>query len=300
IKLGTVFGPHKIEGNKMIVWSRDWSIPFRIANFLYVTSPKVKYYFVVGSSISPPKHTSVSVGNVLYDDITDFLDDIPKDVNVETVEKCVDLLLPTMQFSKAMHIRVVVIGEVADCKTMINTADNLYKIKEKLKSHPMGGSIVDVKLFEGTDTFESGTVDIWSRWPGTAEESFSNPDAFYGDATLYGAIFSDPKVYEQSMNVAMTSAGMVFTLYSRRTSALTNWAKSESFSTCESIYGSAHGEFNALSSMKLDFLDTKDMVGKDKDGNEIVSSTTKSFYETVSSIEGYNNEAQVESCPSIY
>lgn len=46
IPASIVFAPDRIEGDKMTTWSLDWSVPFRVANFLYVTSPLIRYYFI--------------------------------------------------------------------------------------------------------------------------------------------------------------------------------------------------------------------------------------------------------------
>lgn len=41
-----VFAPEYLEGNKLITWTLDWNVPFKITSFLYMTSPFVKYVVV--------------------------------------------------------------------------------------------------------------------------------------------------------------------------------------------------------------------------------------------------------------
>lgn len=40
------FAPGIVSGRRMTTWSLDWSIPFRVTNFVFVTSPKMRYYFI--------------------------------------------------------------------------------------------------------------------------------------------------------------------------------------------------------------------------------------------------------------
>lgn len=41
-----VFAPEYLEGNKLITWTLDWNVPFKITSFLYMTSPFVRYVIV--------------------------------------------------------------------------------------------------------------------------------------------------------------------------------------------------------------------------------------------------------------
>lgn len=38
-----VFGPDLLKGRQMIVWSQDWNVPYKTANFLYMTTENVRY-----------------------------------------------------------------------------------------------------------------------------------------------------------------------------------------------------------------------------------------------------------------
>jgi hypothetical protein len=48
----TVFTPSVLEGNKLITWTLDWNLPYRITNFVYLTNPRVRYVFVGSSSFA--------------------------------------------------------------------------------------------------------------------------------------------------------------------------------------------------------------------------------------------------------
>ena len=41
-----IFAPSRLEKNQMITWSLSWDVPFRITNFLFVSSPLIRYIFI--------------------------------------------------------------------------------------------------------------------------------------------------------------------------------------------------------------------------------------------------------------
>lgn len=41
-----IFSPGRIEGRKLLSWTEDWSLPYRVTNFVYMTSPLVRYIIV--------------------------------------------------------------------------------------------------------------------------------------------------------------------------------------------------------------------------------------------------------------
>jgi hypothetical protein len=41
-----VFAPEFVEGDELITWARDWSVPFKVSTFLYMTTPFIRYVVV--------------------------------------------------------------------------------------------------------------------------------------------------------------------------------------------------------------------------------------------------------------
>ncbi len=41
-----IFSPDLVEGMSLLSWSLEWSMPYHATNFLYLTSPQVRYIFV--------------------------------------------------------------------------------------------------------------------------------------------------------------------------------------------------------------------------------------------------------------
>jgi len=41
-----VFAPEYLDGDELITWALDWSVPFKVSTFLYMTTPFIKYVVV--------------------------------------------------------------------------------------------------------------------------------------------------------------------------------------------------------------------------------------------------------------
>jgi len=41
-----LFTPSKLKGSNIIAWTLDWNMPYRAANFIYVTVPEIKYFLI--------------------------------------------------------------------------------------------------------------------------------------------------------------------------------------------------------------------------------------------------------------
>ncbi len=49
LKTRIVFSPDLISGRQLIIYNLDWSVPYRVSNFLYLSSPEVRYVLVGGA-----------------------------------------------------------------------------------------------------------------------------------------------------------------------------------------------------------------------------------------------------------
>jgi len=46
LKDNLVFGQNNLKGTKLILWAQDWNLPIRVSNFLFITTPRIKYYVI--------------------------------------------------------------------------------------------------------------------------------------------------------------------------------------------------------------------------------------------------------------
>jgi len=47
-----VFAPDNITADKLLIWIDDWKMPYRVSNFIFISSPTIKYYFVGNKELS--------------------------------------------------------------------------------------------------------------------------------------------------------------------------------------------------------------------------------------------------------
>jgi len=71
LKSRIVFSPDLIKGRQLIAYNLDWSVPYRVTNFLYLTSPEVRYIF-----INPPSDFYESLPEIMNKEIVTAPNDI--------------------------------------------------------------------------------------------------------------------------------------------------------------------------------------------------------------------------------
>lgn len=102
-----IFTPSLIEGQDAVAWSNEWKLPFRVTNFLYMTNPNVKYYFVyvpgrngekmfdrINKTLPPGLNAVVlkdaDVSDIPYEGFQEtkfvFLDIPDSDINLESLD----------------------------------------------------------------------------------------------------------------------------------------------------------------------------------------------------------------------
>lgn len=62
-----VFTPSVLEGNSLISMSLEWSVPYRVTNFIYLTNPRIRYVFVADNSDTLSK----KIFDIMPEDIRD-------------------------------------------------------------------------------------------------------------------------------------------------------------------------------------------------------------------------------------
>lgn len=59
-----IFSPESIKGRILLAWALDWNMPYHVSNFLYLTTPDIKYIF-----IEPLNYEAEEIFNMLPDKI---------------------------------------------------------------------------------------------------------------------------------------------------------------------------------------------------------------------------------------
>jgi hypothetical protein len=232
-----VFAPESIDTRELITWSKSWSLGFRVANFLYITSPHIKYYIVFNSNLPG----STSMQNFAYK--------LSSDLPVQLEKEVVDLakagsennFIKDENFDK---IIILVLGEPQTFSLDFYNPDNFKRYGRNEISFLYAGAISQI----GTDTFvaeisfrdkeNSDNYIFWKDAQGNSVTSQSVIDI----SALYGAFISgSPETFNCVMNRAFIKSREVINFYIERTKLIDK-------APCLMYYSSdqAGGEFNTM------------------------------------------------------
>ncbi|MBW2999505.1 hypothetical protein KY339_02430 [Candidatus Woesearchaeota archaeon] len=214
-----VFSPSRIMGTELVIWTLDWNVPFKVTNFMYMTSPLIKYYFV-------------------YDDASkDFASEVFKKMpKVLTEEKAVELVeykgpaAPLeIEYEGNYKVKFVVFFQMGPQTTI--TLDPDFE--------DVDYSIVHLTTPE--EDFEQGNLMFYNKVPGGIE--MEGEYDYVGMPSLYGAIFVDNfEHYQCAMEKAMNKLGLVARVYAGRSTILSY----EVTEFCKNFQFTAISDFNAL------------------------------------------------------
>lgn len=185
-----LFAPSLIAGQDAIAWAIDWKMPFRVANFLLLTNPEVKYYLVYDSA--NPRSAQ------LHDKAKKAL---PKELNAESLPS------PERMFAVSpegdLLTRFVFFGTVKP---------DLRQLNAEFADEDVSGVWVD----------DDASRVVFYEKADVAELDFNEfPSALAGDATLYGAIFAaDRRMYECMAKRGFEKLAIVADVQAKRAAAL--------------------------------------------------------------------------------
>ena len=195
VKFPYAFSPSLIKSgrNTLSAWSYGWSVPYRVTNFLYITSPDIRY--------------------IIVDDDGDLAEKL-------------DEILPPNYIEKGGKKRLLMNKEkVTDASSIINDGNN-YKIK-LIYVNALGISNLhssfkdaDISAINIMGDMNEGYIDFYEK-TGPLILTKKPSSGYIGKASLLGAVFSDNKdSYECSMNRALDRLKTVSEIYEKRTNKL--------------------------------------------------------------------------------
>lgn len=182
-----VFAPNLLKGNKLVVWSQDWNVPFKAANFLYLTTSDVRYIFVGADS----------------QDFADFYDNLPN----MTKDKVALAELGTLTDKNNYKIRIVYFGSTPSALPANSFILGMNDKDVTAVSIDLANMKFRFYVKDGNNFMPSG-----------------NPNAYYYYLTapeIYGAVFAEnEQIYNCSMQKAFTKLQFIARIYSMREDAL--------------------------------------------------------------------------------
>jgi len=200
------FSPNEIIGNNLLVWSRDFNLPFRISNLLYLTSDKARYIFVYDNN--EDEKLAEEIFNMLPDNIKNITEIKTKN-EITNIEDKNNYKVRFIFFDHSNSNDGIITGSIIAIK------NNLKKTKNK--------DISFLRVIpENSQLY--GSLEFYN-----AKQPYSKGESIYiTKETLIGAIFSENiEDYRCSLKKALKQALILDRVYINRTLTLSIYEKDD-------------------------------------------------------------------------
>jgi len=271
IDLDTAFSPDLIKSvrDEIILWVLPWEMPFEATNFVYVTSPDVRYVMVgkengyADDILNDPRRTS-----------------LPEDLTKERVDPD---KLQTIFDENNYKVRFVFFVDIPsdNCKNNIEVNSQLKGDITAVCIKPKEGGLdgwgeVQYYKFEDGKLVQNGGLTY-----------------YLGRPSLFGAIFAqDKNQFDCVMNQGYKRLAMITELYKRRTDSLALYYSIEEEDSPCYLSGIYDFAFDALEGMSNTL---EESVGEDR-----VKNLYTDAFSSLSSVSSMNYKTSLKSCPTIY
>ncbi|MBT3408895.1 hypothetical protein HN415_09530 [Candidatus Woesearchaeota archaeon] len=260
-----IFSPKKIESDFMYVWSLDWNEPYKVSNFLYLSSPALKYYLVYKDGYPNSKKLAEKVFSKMSDNTL---------IKMKLIE---DDEFEHIKYNNEYLVRLIRFYEGPGENFGIDASPSMLKEKKW-----------DVVYITGDE--ESGTIH-YSRWSLTdnknREKDPNKKTDYVGLSSLIGAIFTeDYDTYLCNMKKAYTKFKTVNEIYSIRSEKLLNTYIGDN--KCEFLYGA---------SLQTSFTNIENSLSN---VNDIDNSDINVLLNSIEEIKSSNSDTVMKTCPRIY
>lgn len=214
-----LFAPPLLKDQDARALALEWKFPFRVANFLLLTNPGIKYYFVYDSASQPSVQLFQKIRRALK----------PEDINAEPVSS------PAGVFGIAprgyLHTRFVFIG---------TDQPDLRGLNAGFESEDVSGVWID-KDAQKVVFFEKSDPDIL--------EFNEYQSLLAGEVTMLASIYAaDHWMYNCMMRQAFDRLGIIAQVHARRSRSLQSEMESpaEPRLECSGAYASIIPELESL------------------------------------------------------
>ncbi|MCB9362470.1 hypothetical protein H6504_03460 [Candidatus Woesearchaeota archaeon] len=260
-----IFAPNRIEGRKMVAWTKDWNAPYRIVNFLYLTGPQVIYYIISGPTAPEIQFRSFINESLPSSIITEYGGNVGTIINNNyPIVKVVYLTCPTLGPLDAVF------------KTDANHFKNWGIEREDLTAVCIDGD--NAPFYDRGDMAFFKAVNSFGNWEWELENVSME---FVGDESIFAGIFAhDFDLYYCNMRNAYDRMNLITEIYEARTTRLSG-------TNCMTLYNQ--------SGILLEYLKVESAA--------ISADPTYSFsdfYLYHKNITSLNMQLQIKSCPSLY
>ena len=270
-KGNVIFAPGLLKGKEVITWTKEWNMPYRVTNFLYITDPELRYIII---------NNSQNLGQTLFDEL-------PDEMNKEVIDPNE---LKNLKNKNNYKVKFIFLGG----ETVLNnpltngleklkrtddediTAINITTLDEDSSIIPTTGTIVFLKKDN-------------NRWEPELETHYLNKESFYG------AIFAEDRdMYNCVMKKAFKKLNLVTTIYLERSEGLGIYYGDLNEVRCSLYHNNAKNYY--LDNIKSMSEDEINEFPPTIDG----LSRMNAYAASASNIKDENQKAQLFSCALIY
>ena len=208
-----LFAPSLIKGNKLVTQTLAFSVPYRAANLLYITSPQLRYIIIGDSELA--KEINRSMPSELK---KEFHKSVPEIKNLNNYK-----------------IRFVLFGNIID----------FPKALEKMPDS-------DVTAIKIDGNSEKGTIEFWQKegnsWLPKGTSPYIGKQSLIG--AVYADTID---VYECNMRNAFSRLNLVTKIYDERTKKLMEGAVLANQFECSQFYSNALNQLNSIFAASSNF-----------------------------------------------
>jgi hypothetical protein len=154
-----IFGPDVLKGKKLVVWSQDWNVPYKITNFLYMTTSGVRYIVVAAPSNQAAQ---------------DFYNSLPENITKEIAP-----LDSSLKDKNNYKIKLIFLDSVASLSYPINYT--LPAFMQKMPDSAVSGIYI-----------KGGSVRFIAK-EGNSLNFVGDNISIYKDPMVFGAVFAENK-----------------------------------------------------------------------------------------------------------
>ena len=260
-----IFAPSVIKGGKALTWALDWSLPYRVTNFLYVTDPQLRYIIVTNRQ---------DPGSVLYSKLPDGLN--KELINKDDYNK--------IKNKNNYKVKFIFFGNLNNIPKNIPQA--LQSMNDK--------DVTAIFLEDNANLEGYGTITFLRKNNTKWEEE--GETAYIKIESLLGSIFIDNiKTYNCLMRKAFRKLNIVTKIYINRSEELENYYSNNLNIECSNVHSDA---VNFLELMEQAAYErAKDFPTAAYTNMEAMMDYSKRIGGTQ---ESANNRAQLYSCALIY
>ncbi len=274
-----IFAPSSLEGRNLITWSQEWNIPYKVTNFLYLTTDDIRYIFVCS-------------GNSDCEDAVELSEELPDEMKKEV---CASGGYKGNSYTSQGCV-VNTLKEENNYKTKLIFVGNSVSVQFPLDFKREDVSAIRIKDLDSISPqtnieFYEKSGSSFSMIPvNSIHTTLTSPE------TIYAAIFAEtPELYECMMRRAFEKLEIMSELYMERADTV----MSNSGTRCRFSFDKSN--FKNIIKEAGECTDTfpSTITGTGCDSTSIRTIINKAFKDT-DSIESMNKKLQRNSCPLIY